>query len=173
MDVIGSLLLILREDIEDELREAALIGASLGQDRHVGRVGAAIGRARRLLIGERRREAVGGAARPVEHLALLVGAVLDLIGRGQRGDLALRELWPARLGEIAKGDQARCVAGRADLLVDLIAALQLGAVEFAERPGEGPAHARRIDAAFGCLRRGRGQREREARSEACQGQTKR
>jgi hypothetical protein len=52
VDIVRPLFLVLREDVEDEAREAALIGAGLGQNREIRRKGAAIGRARRLLIGK-------------------------------------------------------------------------------------------------------------------------
>ena len=70
IDVVRTLLLELGEEVEDELREAALVGPRLGDQRQVRRQRAAIGGARGLLVGERRGEVIGRPARPVEHLAL-------------------------------------------------------------------------------------------------------
>ena len=54
-----------------------------------------------------------------------------------------REARPARIGQGAERDQAEAVTDLADLAVDLEAALQLGAIVFAERPGERPLVGRR------------------------------
>ena len=57
----------------------------------------------------------------------------DLIGPrgGQRLDGGLGELRAAGLGEVAEAHALQAVAGGADLLIDLEAALQLGPVVLA------------------------------------------
>src|ERR1700719_1385124 len=89
------------------------------------------------MIGERRR--------PIEHLALLVRSVLDLMQPGGCDRLRLGEAepWAARIGEIAEGQELHAVTRDADLAVDLEAALQLPFVVFPEWPGERPCQPRR------------------------------
>ena len=60
--VVGALLLVLREQVEDEPGEAALIAARLDDHREVGRHRVVAG-ARLVVVLERRREAVGQPAR--------------------------------------------------------------------------------------------------------------
>ena len=126
MDVVGAVLLIHGERVKHEPGKTPLVAARLGEHRHIGRQLAAERGAGRLVVGERRREMIGQRTGPLEHLALVVGAVGDLeIGR-DRACLRLGEAGAARLGEIAERQQFYAVAGRADFLVDLEAALQLG-----------------------------------------------
>src|SRR6185295_15091515 len=77
--VVRALLLELGEEVDKEQRKAALIGPRLGDQRQVRRRSAAIGCARSLLVRERRGEIVRRPARTLEHLALGVWAVLDLV----------------------------------------------------------------------------------------------
>ena len=65
---------------------------------------AAIGGARRLLVRERRREIIGRPAGPLEHLALVVRAVLDLVVGGERRRLRLGIAGTAGIGEVAERD---------------------------------------------------------------------
>src|SRR5262249_27462760 len=143
VDVIGPLLLIGGEEVDHELREAALVGTRLGDQRQVGRRRAAIGRARGLLVRERRREVVRRAARTLEHLAVVVRAVLDLVLRRERRCLRRRVAGAAGVGEVAERDIGQAVAGRADFLVDLQATLQRAAIILAEPAGKGPLLGRR------------------------------
>src|SRR5215471_1276378 len=87
----------------------------------------------------------------LEHLALIVRAVLDLVVGGDRLDLAGRELRPALLPDIAEREQRQAVAGLADLAIDPEATLQLRTVEMTERPGERPFLPRRRRLAVGVL----------------------
>src|SRR3546814_15124333 len=91
----------------------------------VRRRSAAVGRRRRLYIRERRREVVRGRARPLEHLALVIGAVGDGVLGGDRLHLVLGV---AEVGEVAEGDVLQRVAGRAHLAIDLQTALKSMAV---------------------------------------------
>jgi hypothetical protein len=79
----------------------------LDDEREVGRVGAVVGEARGLLVGVGRRQVVRQLARPVEHLALVVGAVLDVRVLGNRLHLSLRV---ADVDEVAVGDAREAVA---------------------------------------------------------------
>src|SRR5690348_10469744 len=78
-DVVRPLLLVLGEEVEDEPGKAALVGSRLGDERQVGRRGAAVRGPGGLLVRERRREVVRRTAGTLEHLALVVGTVLDLV----------------------------------------------------------------------------------------------
>ena len=120
------MLLVLRERIEDEPGKAALVAARLGDDRHVGR--------RRAGEADRwRRETVRWSAGALDRFALVIDAVLHLVLGRNRRRLRRRKIRSARLREIAKREQLHAVAGLADLAVDLVAALELTAVEFPER----------------------------------------
>ena len=99
--------------------KAALVGAGLRHQREIRRRLAAIRRRGGILVRERRREAVGRAAGPLEHVAGIVRPVLDLVFGRERANLRLGEFRPAGLGEVAEGDIAQAVAGGADLPVDL------------------------------------------------------
>src|SRR5262249_58767583 len=81
-------------------------------------------------------------------LALVVG-VLDLVLGRDRLDLRLAEAWTAGLGEVAERQQLEAVTVLADVVIDLEAALQLGAVVSAERAGERPFVRRRRLALLG------------------------
>ncbi len=137
MDVVRSILGILRENVEDEGRKAAFDAARLGNQREVRRCGAIVGGSSRFLVRERRREIVRGmpgrsnispsrSVRPrssysaAKRLHLLFGI--------------------AEILERAEGHQIHRMTGRADFLVDLQAALQLALVVGAERAGERPVH---------------------------------
>ena len=143
MNVIGAVLLIHRERIKDEPRETALVAAGLGEIGHVRRQAAAERGASRLIVGERRREIVGDFAGPLEHLTLIIRAIGDLEGGRDRGGLSLAEAGTAGIGEIAERQQLEAVAGRADLAIDLEAALQLLRIVLAERTGKRPMLQRR------------------------------
>src|SRR6185437_16000280 len=91
---------------------------------------------------ERRREVVGRTAGALDGLAFVVD-VLDLVlGRDRRG-LCFREAEAARIREVAERNQVERVAARADLAIDLEAALQLRLVVLAERARKGPGLPRR------------------------------
>src|SRR3569833_786431 len=77
MYVVRALLLKLREGVEDELREAALITTGLRNQRQVRRSRTAVGGAGSLFIRERRGEVIRHAARTLKHVAGIVRAVLD------------------------------------------------------------------------------------------------
>ena len=141
-DVVDAVLLVLREHVEDEPGEAALVGARLGDHRHVRRH-RVVARAGGVLVRPRRRKAVGRAAFALEHLALVVGAILDLVLAGDLLDLRLGIAERAGLTEVAERQQVEAVADRANLAIDLEAALQLRAVVGAERAPERPLLARR------------------------------
>src|SRR5262249_58462851 len=107
---------------------------------------AAIGRTGRLLVREWRGEVVRRTAGTLEHVARIVGAVLDLV-LGRKGcHLRRRVTGTAGVSEIAEGDVGQAVTGRAHFLVDLEAALQRAAIVLAQRAGEGPGVAGRRDA---------------------------
>src|SRR6266849_10833020 len=91
---------------------------------------------------------VGGPTRPLEHIALIVGAVLDLVFRRNRRDFRSGKLRSALLAEIAKRQQREAVAGLANVVIDLEAALELAAIELPERTRERPCVARRLQIAM-------------------------
>src|SRR3546814_10932946 len=88
-----------------------------------------------LVVRERADEPVRRLGRPLEHLALVVRAVHHLLRGGDRLDLVVGV---AEVAEIAVGDVLQAMTGRADVLVDLEATLQLGPVEGSEVPAERP-----------------------------------
>ena len=67
---------------------------------------AVVARARGVLVRQRRREIVGRPAGALEHLALVVRAVLDLVLGGDRLDLRLGEAGPP-VGEVAERQSFR------------------------------------------------------------------
>src|SRR5215469_12804143 len=73
---------------------------------------------------------------PLEHLALIVRAILHLEGCGNRRRLRFGETGSARFGQIAERKELEAVAVRTDLLIDLIAALQLRLVINPQRTPE-------------------------------------
>lgn len=111
----------------------------LGHHRQVRRQRTVIGDPRQLIVGERRAERIRRPRRALEHLAFVVRAVGDLHLRGENLHRLRRELRSARLAEIAVGQKPHRMAARADLLVDLEAALQLRVVVGPEWRGEAPA----------------------------------
>ena len=144
-EVIDALLLVLREHVEHEPREAALIGARLGDHRKVRRQRAVIGKPCDLLVGERRREVVRRPTGPLDLASAIVDLLELVFGSNRRGLLG-RVSEAFRIGEIAERQQAQAMAGRAHLAVDLEAALKLGLVKAAERTGERPFEpGRRLD----------------------------
>src|SRR6266851_608319 len=102
-------------------------------------------RARRLVVGERAGDRVGRPARPLKHLAAVVGPVGHLDLRSDAFDLVLAV---ADLGEVAEREVLHRVAGGADLLVDLKAALQRGPVIGPEHTLERPDLMRRARRLF-------------------------
>src|SRR5207247_3229124 len=74
--VIRTLLLILPEEVDQEGREAALVGTRLGDQRQVGGKRAAIGGTRGLFVQERRREIVGRSSGPCACFSMCVRGVL-------------------------------------------------------------------------------------------------
>src|SRR5262249_44261173 len=120
-DIVWSLFLILREHVEYEPGETALVRARLRQSRHVGRRDT-VHRLRGKLIGEWRWEIIGQAAGALGGLPLVV-KIRDLgLGRDSRR-LCFAEAGTARLREIAEGKHRHRMTDRADFLVDLEAAL--------------------------------------------------
>ena len=118
-----------------------LVAARLGEHRHVGRNAAAIRELRHLHIGEGLRKRIGRAAGALEHLAVVVGAVRHLELGGERLDLAFGEFGAARIGEVAEMHVLHGMAVRADLAVDLVAALKLRRIVDAEGASEAPGLA--------------------------------
>src|SRR5258708_24915071 len=90
IDVVRALFLELREKVEHESREAALVGARLGDQGQVGRQCAAIGDARSLLVGEWRGKVIGGPGGPLAQFSLVLRAVLDLVFGCERRPLPSR-----------------------------------------------------------------------------------
>ena len=119
-DVVGALLLILREQVEDEAREAARIAARLGEHRHVGRLG-------RKGADHGLRSATG-SDRP-RSICTVAASAAACAGRIARA---------AGIREIAEGDQRQAVTVRADVVIDLEAALELPGIVGAERARERP-----------------------------------
>ena len=100
--------------------------ARLGDQRQVGRERVVVRGARGDLVGERRREVVGRQRLAGRWLAGVRVDRRDLdlpVGR----DRLHLGLVVAELREVAERDELEGVAGRADLLVDLEAALELRA----------------------------------------------
>ena len=91
---------------------------SLGDERQVGRESTGVTRAGSLLVVVRAREVVRELAGALEHLSLVVRAVLVLDLLGHRLDLgdAVRDT-----DQVAPRDAVERVAGRAHLAVDLVA----------------------------------------------------
>ena len=118
----------------------ALDRARLGDERQVGRQGTVLRGARLHVVLVGADDRIGEARQAVDGVALVVELARDLVrpGGGERLDRRLGEFRSARLGEIAEAHALQSVAGGADLLVDLKAALQLRLVvlagEAAERP---------------------------------------
>ena len=134
----------------------------LGHQGQVRRGLAAVGRRRSLRIGVGAAHVVERQAGPVEHLALVVRPVVHRrLGR-DRLDLVLAV---AEAGEVAVGHELDAMAGRADLAVDLEAALDRCTVEGAEHAVGGPAHALERDVALG----GPGRRRQQAGGGECEG----
>ena len=117
--------------------------ARLGDQRQVGRKRIVVGRARRDFVGERRRESVGRQRLAGRRLA---GVRVDRrnLGLPVRRDLLDLGVVVAKPLEVAERDQLEAVAGRADLRVDLEAALQLRLVELAERTVAGEVQRLRL-----------------------------
>jgi hypothetical protein len=108
-DVIDAVLLVLkkREGIDEKPGKAALVAARFGQYRHVRRHRAVVelARLRLVLPCGRRRKAVADAPVALEHFALIVRPVLDLVFGGNRGRLRRRKARSAGIGEITKREQ--------------------------------------------------------------------
>ena len=91
--------------------------ASLDNQTEVGRERTLVASTRSLLVGVGGGHVVGELTRALEHLALVVGAVLvlDLLGHG----LGLID-GVGHTDQIAPGNAVERVAGRADLAVYLV-----------------------------------------------------
>ena len=113
-------------------------GSRLGDHREVGRQRPVIGGARGLRIGEGRAEPVRRTSGALNISPLSFGPSVTWTCAAKRLDRFRREFRAALLAEIAVGEQPHRMAVRANLLIDLVAALELGVVEGAERAGEGP-----------------------------------
>ena len=97
VDVVGAVLLVLGESIEDEPGKARFEAARLRQHGHVGRQAAPHRRAGSLIVRERRREVIGELAGALEHFALVVRPIGHLKAGGDSRRLGLSKAWPARL----------------------------------------------------------------------------
>src|SRR5208283_4769980 len=100
--------------------------------RHIGRQGTER-RHRGLRIREVPRKIIRWTAWAFEHLAGIVGSVLDLVCGGERLHLRVREARAAGIGQIAESDQFERVAVGTNLLIDLKTALKLRLVITAKR----------------------------------------
>ena len=138
MEIVDAVFLILADDVEQEAGEADFVGPRLRDHRKIERQRAVMSRARGLFVREDRRKVIGRTARTLEHLAVVVRTVGDLIFAGERLDLPFREAERAGLAERAESDELQRVAGLTDFAIDLETALQLLLVEVTERTGEAP-----------------------------------
>ena len=86
---------------------------------------------------------IGDLAGALEHLALAVRPVSDLKAGRDGRRLRFAEFRAAWIGEIAEREQLEAVTARADLAIDLEAALKLRGVVGAERTVKRPVLARR------------------------------
>src|SRR6516165_10799168 len=120
--------------------------ARLNNQRLIGRQRAVIRSARRLVVWERPRDRVGGPARPLVHLTLVVRSVRDLIAGGYRLYLVLAVTDVREVTEVEMLDR---MTDRANLLVTLEAALQRRPVVSAEHPVKGPLLTRQLWALIG------------------------
>ena len=114
--------------------------ARLGDQRQVRRQRAVLSGASLLVVLVRAEDGVRQQRRTLEHLALVVRAVGDLVWPlgSERLDRLFRELRTAGLREVAESTSLQAMAGRANLLVNLEAALQLSLVELAGEAAERP-----------------------------------
>jgi hypothetical protein len=117
--------------------------ARLGHQTEVGRERAGVRRTRGLLVRVRRGEVVRELAGPLEHLAVVVRAVLVLDLLGHRARL-VRGV--AHADEVAPRDAVERVAGGADLAVDLVAAPDARVVERVEPAAVRPRVLGRVEA---------------------------
>ena len=169
MDIVRAVLLVHREGVDDEPRKAPFVAARLGEVGHVGWQLAAERGAGGLVVRERRREGIGNLARSLKHLALIVRTVGDLERGGNGGGLRLGKGRPVGIGQIAERQEFEAVAVRANLAVNLEAALQLRRIVGTERTGKRPMlPRRRIRLLRRCQCRAGGQRscQREAQDDA-------
>ena len=120
-------ILVARQQRENVVSAAV---ASLDDQRQVRRIRAVVGKARGLLVGVGRGHVVGGLARALEVLALVVGAVLDVNALGHRLDLRLRV---ANAHQVAVCDEREAVARGAHLRVHLVAAADAASTASAEQ----------------------------------------
>src|SRR6202030_1960066 len=118
IDVIGALLLVLDDGIDQKERKTALVGAGLGEQRHIGGRRAER-RPRGLFIGKIPREVIRWPAGPFEHFAGIVWAVLDLVGGGERLYLGFRKAGAAGIRQIAESDQFEGMTIGTNLVIDL------------------------------------------------------
>src|SRR5258708_33637386 len=81
---------------------------------------------------------MGGPAGPLEHLALIVRTILDLVFGCERRRLRRGIPRTAGIGEIAERDIGQPVTGGADFLVDFEPTLQRSTIVTAERTCERP-----------------------------------
>ncbi|ENN87929.1 hypothetical protein RHSP_49317 [Rhizobium freirei PRF 81] len=135
VDIVRAAFLVLGEDIEDELREAAFDFARLGKQRHIRRHSPVVGSSSSLVVRERRVEMVRRNCLASEHLTLGVRPVLHFVVGCKGLHLGFRI---AEIAQRTVGHQLHRVAGGTDFRIDLEAALKLRLVIVAERAGEGP-----------------------------------
>src|SRR5580704_13639959 len=137
------MLLVLDDGIDQKERKAALVGAGLGEQRHIGGRRAER-RLRGLFIGKIPREIIRWPAGPFEHFAGIVWAVLDLVRGGERLDLRFRKAGAAGIRQIAESDQFEGMTIGTNLAIDLKPPLKLRLIVAAEGPGKAPFLTRRI-----------------------------
>ena len=140
-DVVRALLLVLGEDVEDEPGEAALVAARLGEVDMSGGGAVLVALAAAARWGTAAGNCPPGRPGRSNRSPWSFGPSLILYSGGDRCRLRLGEAGAARIGEIAERHQLQRVTGRADLFVDLEAALQLRRVESAEGSRERPIDA--------------------------------
>src|SRR5262249_52889794 len=126
-----------------------IIGPSLScldNHRQIRWKGAIVCDAGRLVVRKWARDRIRGPGWSLEHLPLIVGLFVgDLVGGGDSLDLVLVV---AEIGKVAKIEMLDRMAGGADLLVNLKAALRRSPVVGAEDAVERPLLARRRRGGF-------------------------
>src|SRR6202045_3986009 len=137
------MLLVLDDGIDQKERKAALVGAGLGEQRHIGGRRAER-RPRSLFIGKTPREVIRWPAGPFEHFAGIDWAVLDLVCGGERLDLRFRKPGAAGIRQIAERDQFEGMTIGTNLTVDLKPPLKLRLIVAAEGAVKAPFLTRRI-----------------------------
>src|SRR5690606_26486204 len=139
--------------------------ARFGDEREVWRQGPAIRCARCIVILEGSENGVGLQRGTLEHFAVVVRPVRDLVRpRGcERLHRFLIEFRPAGLEQVAEANARQPVTRGTNLLVDLKAALKLRGIVLSGKPAETPALAFDVDGIASRERRRRGGHSGESR----------